>query len=273
MTSAPKGTSNIQINDNLENKNINKMESFKNNSISVSINSQITSYNSQNTFKRSSRKEKINTIQRPLTPPLFLRSKKAISFKYESFPGKEEGDFDLLFFTKKNENNQRSIKNKENVEDKKIIKNKIEIKEKKIEVKKEQTKNSVNNVNNIKFSDVNKNMNIKTSENNKVNINIQKNIKKKTDKNDNYTQIYSRNDFADRPPKIPSLFLKDYDYENKNIFSHSNDTGGFIIESKKISNVFYNHLLINKKNNKRYIITSLNKKNKGKLLTLLFYTP
>ena len=251
MTSTPKETSNMQINDNLENKNLNKMESFKNDSISISINSQITSYNSQNTLKSSSRKAKINKMQYPLTPPLFLRNKKTISFEYGSSPGKEEGDFYLLFFTKKNENNKRSIKNKENVEDKKRIENKIEIKEKKIEIKKELIKNSINNVNNRKFSDVNKNMHIKTSENNRENINIQKNIKKKTDKNDNYTQIYCRNDFADRPPKIPSLFLKDYDYENKNIFSHSNDTDGFIIESKKISNVFYNHLLINKKNKDR----------------------
>ena len=102
---------------------------------------------------------------------------------------------------------------------------------------------------------------------------MQINIEKNKIKNDNYTQAYRRNDFNDRPPKVSTLFIHDYDYENKNIFSHSNDTSGNIKESKKIPNIFFNHLLINKENNERYITTSLNKSNKGKLLTFIFYAP
>ena len=96
---------------------------------------------------------------------------------------------------------------------------------------------------------------------------------KKTNNNDNYTQIYNRNDFVDRPPKISSLFMDNYNYENKNIFSHSNKTGGNIKESKKIPNIFYNHILVNNESNRRYTTISFNKNNHGKLSTILFYTP
>ena len=69
------------------------------------------------------------------------------------------------------------------------------------------------------------------------------------------------------------LFKQDYDYENKNIFSHSNDTNGIIKESKKVPVVFYNHLLINNENNERYNATSFNNNNNGKILTFIYYAP
>lgn len=42
---------------------------------------------------------------------------------------------------------------------------------------------------------------------------------------------------------------------------------------KKIPNIFLNHLLINKNQNKKYIKSSINKRNRGKLLTLIYYSP
>ena len=130
------------------------------------------------------------------------------------------------------------------------------------------------NENSIKINDTNKNTNLQTKED--QNINIQKDLDKKTKKNNDYndyTQVYSRNDFKDRPPKIPGLYIQKYNYENENVFSHSNNTSGIIKESKKVPNVFYNHLVINNKSNERYLTVSINKRNKGKLLKLIYYAP
>ena len=299
MSSAPEEFSNIQINDETENRPVIKMDYSKNDSISISVNSQITNDNSQNSSVRASRKNKISQIQRSLTSTLLLSNKKTLYIENEFFPEKEDSAFDLLFFSKKNEDEEnkenKEIKedkienkvekiennieikenkeNKENKEIKEVKENNIEIKEtkeNKIEIKKEEIKN---NVNNVKISVINNNICLKANENCNINKNTQKNIKKNIDKNDNYTQTYSRNDFGEKPPKVSTLFIHDYDYENKNIFSHLNETVGNIIESKKIPNIFYNHLLINKEKNERYITTSLNKNNHGKLLTFLYYAP
>ena len=270
MCSAPEEFSNIQINDEIENKSIFKMDHIKDDSMSISENSQITNDKSQNTS--TTRKIKINEIQRSITSPLLLSNKKTLYIENEFFPEKEDSAFDLLFFTNKNENdeNTKNNKNEENLENKIEVKeNKIEVIENKIEIKEEKIKV---NVNNIQINDVNKNTCLKNYENCNVNKSVEKNIKKKIDKNDNYSQTYSRSDFSDRPPKVSKLFIHNYNYENKNIFSHSNNICGNIKESKKIPNIFYNHLLINNENNGRYITTSLNKNNNGKLTTFIFYT-
>ena len=263
---------NTKINCEKENKAIFKMDCTKDDSI-VSVNSQITSDNSRNNSVKILRKNETNKIRRSLTSILFLNNKKILNIKNKFFPEKENSDFDLLIITKKNENN----KNEENTEKKIEMKeNKIEFKENKFEanenkiVYKEVLKNNVNNLKNI---NVNKNTCIKTNENCNVDKNIQKDIKKKNNKNDNYTQTYCRNDFSDRPPKVSRLFMNNYDYENKNIFSHSNDTCANIKESKKIPHIFYDHLLINNENNESYITTSFNKRNHGKLSTFIFYVP
>ena len=272
MSSEPEKFSNIHINYEIENRPDNKIDYNKDDSNSTSINSQITNGTSKNNCVRSSRKNKIKNIQRSLTSILLLSNKKNLFIEEEFFPDKEDSAIDLLFFTNKNENQ----KNKENDKNKKFKEKKNEITENKIETKeKEDNKNvnNINNVNNVKNNNINKNTYLKNSENHSVNKNINKSMIKKANKNDNYTQTYSRSDFKDKPPKMSSLFIHDYDYENKNIFSHSNEISGIIKESKKISNVFYNHLLVNKENNEKYITTSLNKNNDGKLSTFIFYAP
>ena len=259
MSTTPEEFSNIQINDELENKLTTKISNTKDDSICISENSQMTN-DSQNTSIRSPRKKKIVKLQRSLTSFLCLNNRKILSIENEFFHEKEDSA-SLLFFTKKNENKENRNERKDN---------KTAIVEINIEIKGKKNKKDVNN---IKIKDVNKNYYLNTIEKYNENKNIQIKINKKTDKNDNYTQIYSRNDFRDRPPKVSRLFMDNYDYENKNIFSYSNDTDGIIKETKKIPNVFYNHLLISNENNKRYIYTSLNKNNNGKLLTFIFYTP
>ena len=259
MGTTPEGFSNIQINDELENKPNIKISNTKDDSICISENSQITT-DSQNTSIRFPRKNKNIKIKRSLTSILNLNNRKILNIENEFFPEKEDSA-NLLIFTKKNENEENGNENKYN---------KIAVAEINIETKGKKNKKDENN---IKIKDVNKDNCLNTIEKYNANKNIQINIKKNTDKSGIYTQIYSRNDFCDKPPKVSRLFMDNYDYENKNIFSYSNDTNGIIKESKKIPNVFYNHLLINNENNERYINTSLNKNNNGKLLTFIFYAP
>ena len=274
MSSEPEKSSNIQINDEIGNNDpFNKMEYNKDDSISISANSQFTTDNSQNNSIRTTRKNKINKIQRSLTSTLFLSNKKTLYIEDEFFPDKEDSSIDLLFFTKQNENQEDNVENKIEIKENKIEVKKIEVKENKKEIKENKGEingNEIqNNVNNVKIGDLNKN----TFEKNIVNYSVNKDIKEKINENDNYKQTYSKNDFKDKPPKVSSLFMHHYGYENKVFFSYSNDTNGIIEESKKIPNIFYNHLLINNENSERYVTTSFNKNCNGKLSTFIFYAP
>ena len=293
MSTGSEELSNIQINNKIEKKCVTKMPCIKVRSISISLNYIITNNNNnKNSFIKDSIENKISKTKRSLTSILIISERKIFKIKRKFFLEKEDNSFDLLFFTennkikenkvnKRNEGNKEiieSIRNKIEIDEnrieikqKKIEANekKIEIIEDKIETKKEATKK---NVNNIEINDVNKNNYLGNIDNCNVNTNIKIKLKKKID-NDNYTQTYTRNDFSERPPNISPLFIGNYNYENKNIFSHSNNTGGNIKESKKIPNNFYNHLLINNEKNERYITTSLNKNNRGKLSTFIFYAP
>ena len=97
-------------------------------------------------------------------------------------------------------------------------------------------------------------------------------IKKKFD----YCQLYRESDFDDQPPSVPSLFLHDYNFKNKNCFSRVNSTLGKINESDKIPNVYYNHLMIHNNinsNNISYCSTSVSKRFKEKLLSIIYYSP
>ena len=235
MASIPEEIQNTQLNE-LENKSLSKMDSSKSYSSSKSINPQNTADSSENNSIKSSGTNKISKTQRSLTPTIALKSSKNLYIKFEFFP--------------------------ENGKNKKV--------EKKTEAKKEET---TKNENSIKISDSNKDTNLKTKESRNININIQKDVNKKRNQSNDYTQVYSRNDFKDKPPKIPGLYIQKYNYENENDFSYSNDTSGIIKESKKLQNVFYNHLVISNKRNERYTTVSINKRNKGKLLKFIYYAP
>ena len=269
MCSLSKKYSSFEINDKIENKPVIKIPI--DNSISISINSQITIDNSKNISIKDSIKNMICKIKRSRTFTLFINKKKAFYIGKKILHEKEGTAFNSSTKTRRSKENKKNEGNKEIKENRIEIKeNKIEINGNKIEIKEEETNI---NINNIKSNNVNKKANININENSNVNGNTQKNIKIKIYKDDNYTQAYCRNDFCDRPPKISRLFMDNYDYENKNIFSHSNDTNGNIKGSKKIPNIFYNHLLINNVNNEKFINTSLNKRSFGKISTFIFYTP
>ena len=266
MCLKPEEYSYTQTISEIENKKIIKTDCFKDDSTCISVNSQITANNSRTSSVKILRKNQINKIQNSFTSISFLSDKRILNLKKKFFPEKESSDFDLLIVSKEKENkeNEKIKEMKEN----KVIN--IEIKENKDKIKEEDLKK---NVNNIKNNFVNRNTCLKTNENYNINKNIQKNIKKGNDINNNYTQTYTRNDFSDKPPKVSRLFMDIYDYESKNIFSHSNGTCGNIKETKKIPNIFYDHLLINNGNKEKYITASLNKRNHGKLSTFIYYAP
>ena len=78
------------------------------------------------------------------------------------------------------------------------------------------------------------------------------------------------------PPKIPNLFEELYNLEN-NVNISNNKTFG-ILNIKKVSNVFYNHLMII--NNSKFpddknkcFKASITQRNKSKTLTILYYAP
>ena len=77
------------------------------------------------------------------------------------------------------------------------------------------------------------------------------------------------------PPKINHHFDQKFRLENKNTFSHLNESLGSI-KNEKIPNIFLNHLLlkiINKNNEENYISVSLSKRKKSKNTLLIYYSP
>ena len=197
----------------------------------------------------------------------------------EFFSEKEESAFDLLMYKNDvNVNNNNEVKTNENKSEAIEKNEKVESSEKK------ETEFKINEIQNVEFKkNENKKEEIdkKIEENKITENNIKDNSKKvmnksnKKNKNDNeYTQTFSRNDFKDKPPKVSNLFFYEFNYENTNVFSHLNDSYGKINESKKVPNIFYNHLLNHKENiGNRYVLTSISKRNYEKVLTYLYYAP
>lgn len=238
MNSSLEGHLNIQICQRIENK---KDESK--NDLS-SINSQITTDNSQNISVNTLRKIKSNGINRSKTQVFFLKNK--LFVKENLLPQKEKNSVELSNFP----NNE-----------KKEIKNKLEINERK-EI-------GLNNRRNVtKENNLIKNDNVSKEKMEEIKIrNYVKNEPKKEKKNKMnsvYTQSYNKCDFKEKPPKVPALFDGD--------FSFSSGPFAGINEIKKIPNCFINHLLINDEKTK-YCKISINKRNKGKMATLIYYRP
>ena len=200
MNFAREELSNIRMSNEKENKSITKIYYNKNDSISISVKSQITIGSSRVISVRPSRKNNINRIQHSLSSTFLLSSKNTLYIKNKLFPNKDNNDFYLLFLTEKNENKVKEEKKevKHNKEAKEDKENKHEIKENKIDIKEEGIKN--NNINNIKANELNKNACLKNVENNSTNKNLKINIDMKRGEKKNYMQIYNRNDLSGRLP-------------------------------------------------------------------------
>ena len=96
----------------------------------------------------------------------------------------------------------------------------------------------------------------------------------KSNKDGETSKICKKSDFKEKPPKLPQLYFHDYLYENKNIFSNLNESVGDINIYKNVQNIFYNHLITNKKDDKvNYLIASTNQRFRGKVLTYIYYSP
>ena len=96
-----------------------------------------------------------------------------------------------------------------------------------------------------------------------------KSIKKETN--------YSIKSLRPFPPKLPQLYNYDYKFNNKKFFSKNNETLG-LLNKDNIPNAFYNHLIINKRNNLfngkyRYNRILMKKRNKKKLIKIIYYFP
>lgn len=79
-----------------------------------------------------------------------------------------------------------------------------------------------------------------------------------SDKDEDYTQTYNKNDFNEQPPKVSLLFSHEFNLDNK-----------------KIPNIFYEHMFINKnkKEKKKYKRVTTSERNENKLVTIIYYSP
>ena len=211
------------------------------------------------------------------TSALLISSHKTLYIENEFFNEKEESAFDLFMcpngqnvnnnsdIKKKNENKPETIEENEKAENiikkEALFKNNDIIKTGKNEIKNDEIEKKIQEN--------------KIIENNNIKNNTKEIVNKSTKNDNSFKQTFSRSDFKDKPPKVSQLFLHAFDYENINTFSLLNDSIGKINESKKVPIVFYNHLFIHNENNnnKRYVLTSMNKRHNEKALTLLYYAP
>jgi hypothetical protein len=127
-----------------------------------------------------------------------------------------------------------------------------------------------NNKNNIKKSC----SNYKTENKKMVN---QFNEKEKNLKNNKIGSDYSIESLRPFPPKLPQLYTYKYKINSKLSFSKGNETLA-LLNKDNIPNVFYNHLMINKRNSlffskHRYNRILMKKRNKNKLLSIIYYSP
>lgn len=134
------------------------------------------------------------------------------------------------------------------------------------------------------FSQQIKNLNQANNDNSKKNeqINSSKNatIKKKDSKKitsgeNDYGRNYDFSLLRKEPPKIPILFSSSINLENKELFSLSNINYGELPQDR-VPNVFYNHLMNMKEPNndeKSLVKACSTKRNKGKLLTMIYFKP
>lgn len=134
----------------------------------------------------------------------------------------------------------------------------------------------------IKSPEYNKNNNIlenKVQKDKNNNIIFRKNNEKekKVKNSDLYGQNYNLEILRENPPRSPDLFYHKYNFTNQKVLSKDNENFN-VLNKNNIPNVFYNHLVINENNigfNNRckYKKISITKRNKNRLLTIIYYSP
>jgi hypothetical protein len=144
--------------------------------------------------------------------------------------------------------------------------------------KKEQDNLIINNKTskNTKKNDIKDNYSNNYRTENKKMVN-QFNEKEKNLKNIKEERNYSIKSLRPFPPKLPQLYNYEYKINNKKAFSKDNETLA-LLNIGNIPNVFYNHLMINKRSSLffskyRYNRILMKKRNKNKLLSIIYYYP
>lgn len=283
MASAPEEFSNLQIIDNSENKQSKQINSFLKNIVnienddSVSLNTTLTSAQTNSSNYKSSRKVKVPSLINSKSSAFLNSNKKSLYIENEFFAEKELSAHDLLFSL----NNSTETKNYKKEKLKETVNNNNSNEKEKISENVQIVNNCVNKKDkgktykeiNINESKKDKNNKEQKEEKDKVKNNKIKNSNVIVNNKDGYSQTYTRNDFKDKPPKVSQLFNHYYEYEIKNTFSNANETLGEIKENEKVPNCFYNHIMINNNRNTKHIEASLNKRNCGKLLSIIYYSP
>ena len=135
------------------------------------------------------------------------------------------------------------------------------------------------NTQNSKYDKKNINLEINFQKDKNNNIIFKKYDKKEKIKKDNdlYGQNFNLKNLRESPPRSPDLFYHQYNFKNQKIFSKDNENFN-VLNRNNIPNVFYNHLIINENNigfnNKcKYKKISIIKRNKNRLLTIIYYSP
>lgn len=129
---------------------------------------------------------------------------------------------------------------------------------------------------NVKKNDIKDNYTNNYRTENKIMVN-KYNEKEKNLKTKNMGRNYSIKSLRPFPPKLPEIYNWEYILNNKKLFSKDNETLG-LLNKDNIPNVFYNHLMINKRNSLfhskyRYNRILIKKRNKNKLLNIMYYFP
>ena len=129
---------------------------------------------------------------------------------------------------------------------------------------------------NIKKIDIKDNYTNNYRAENKIMIN-KYNEKDKNLKYKNMGRNYSIKSLRPFPPKLPEIYNWEYMLNNKKLFSKDNETLG-LLNKDNIPNVFFNHIMINKRNSLfhskyRYNRILLKKRYKNKLLNIMYYFP
>ena len=137
----------------------------------------------------------------------------------------------------------------------------------------EPEKNNINEISTKKETDKiisNKN---EIAKNNVANKSIDNSIQVTIKENSSFRR-FDVNNLNKKPPNVSELYITNYKYENENDFSSLNNALGKLKKTKRVPNIFYNHLIVCNQFNvdEKYSRTSINKRYHGKVLTIVYYS-
>ena len=174
-----------------------------------------------------------------------------------------------------------SIKDYKNYKSNNVNKNNVNIKEnsffnlkhiKKTNFTKKKISRNKNNSNRkININNASIPVNTVSNHNKKINNHFKK---VENNKDDLYTQNKSPTFMKQFPPKVPEILNHNLNLEN---ISKTNTYGK--LNKETLPHVFYNHLMLSNDYNKdlsvkkSYFKASVTKRNKNKILTIVYYTP